>query len=116
MPLIQIHTSSTATHDAKSRLLSSVSRILASELGKPEGYVMAYIRDDCQMLFGASADPSCYVEVKNIGKFKPEQTRKLSQKLCESLSSGLGVSTSRMYIEFSDATGYLWGYDSATFA
>lgn len=116
MPLIQIHTSSNATQDSKARLLSDVSRILSLELGKPEGYVMAYIRDNCQMIFGASAEPSCYVEVKNIGKFKPEQTRKLSQKLCESLSGALGVSSSRMYIEFSDATGYLWGYDSATFA
>jgi len=116
MPLVNLFCSA-PTPDAttKKQLLVSLSALLARELGKPESYVMTNLVPQCEMTFAGTLEPACYVEVKNIGKFKPEQTQKLSAKISDLLGQSLGITKSRVYIEFSDATGYLWGYDGTTF-
>ncbi len=116
MPLVNVYCSAPApTPDTKKQLLVSLSALLAREVGKPESYVMTSLVPRCDMTFGGSFDPACFVEIKNIGHFKPEQTKRISAKLCEMLQRSLGVSAGRIYIEFSDATGYLWGHDGTTF-
>ncbi len=67
------------------------------------------------MTFAGTNEPCCYVELRNIGRFRPEDTRKLSAELCERLSVGLGIPKNRIFIEFGDAEGHLWGHDGDTF-
>ena len=114
MPLLKI-TTSIGPSPEHARLLSSLSRLVAERLGKPEAYVMTAIDHPERMTFGGTAEPACYVELKNVGGFRPELTAQLSAELCERLSSALGVTKRRIYIEFGDAEGYLWGHDGATF-
>lgn len=114
MPLLKITTSITAASD-HARLLSNLSHLIAERLGKPESYVMTAIDHPASMTFGGTNEPACYVELKNVGRFTPELTQRLSAELCERLSTGLGVQKSRIYIEFGDAEGYLWGHDGETF-
>ena len=40
---------------------------------------------------------------------KPAQAEALSEALCAQLSAALAVEADRIYIEFTDATGPLWG-------
>lgn len=116
MPLINLFCSATVPDaTTKKQLLVGLSALLARELGKPESYVMTNLVSQSDMTFAGTFEPACYVEVKNIGKFKPDQTQKLSAKISDLLGQNFGISKSRIYIEFSDATGYLWGYDGATF-
>lgn len=116
MPLINVYSSAPEpSPDTTRTLLTSLSSLLARELGKPESYVMTNLVPRTAMTFGGTFDPTCYAEVKSIGKFKPEQTERMSAMLCDLLVKGLGVSRSRIYIEFADATGYLWGFNGATF-
>lgn len=114
MPLLKITTSTDPT-PANDKLLANLSKLVAERLGKPESYVMTAIEHPARMTFGGTTDPTCYVEVKNIGRFSPEKTQSLSAELCERLSAGLGVQKNRIYIEFTDAQGYLWGHDGDTF-
>lgn len=114
MPLLKITTSVAATPE-HAELLASLSRLLAERLGKPESYMMTAIEHPDRMTFGGTTAPTCYVELKNVGRFTPELTRRLSAELCERLSAALGVAKDRIYIEFSDAQGYLWGHDGDTF-
>jgi phenylpyruvate tautomerase PptA (4-oxalocrotonate tautomerase family) len=116
MPLVNVfHSASVPDASTKRHLLLSLSTLLAQEVGKPESYVMTNLVPQSDMSFGGTLEPACYVEVKNIGKFKPDQTKRISAKLSELLEQSLGVSRARMYIEFTDATGYLWGFDGSTF-
>jgi phenylpyruvate tautomerase len=55
------------------------------------------------------------VAVKNVGKMSADDTTRLSSELCERLAAGLGVARDRIYIEFADAVGYLWGWNGDTF-
>lgn len=117
MPLLQIQTSSQVnTADDPVGLLKTLSAALAHELGKPEAYVMVSFENDATMLFGGTAEPACFATLKNIGTFTPELTERLSARLTEHLSAGLGVLPSRIYIEFNDAKPHLWGHEGGTFA
>src|SRR5512138_2560209 len=116
MPVVNVFCSASAPDaNGRKQLLVSLSALLTREIGKPESYVMTNLIPQCDMTFGGTFEPACYVEVKNIGKFKPEQTQRMSARISELLGQTLGVARSRIYIEFTDATGYLWGYDGSTF-
>jgi phenylpyruvate tautomerase len=114
MPLVRIVSSSEVPPQADA-LLQELSRTLARELGKPESYVMTCLEPRARMTFAGTPAPSCYVEVKNIGTFTSAVTGRLSALICERLSSTLGVPPDRIYIEFADAKGHLWGHDGSVF-
>jgi len=102
-----------ATADA---LLRDLSTLLARELGKPEAYVMTCLEPRARMTFGGTAEPTCFIEVKNIGSFTPAATERLSAAISERVAAALGVDRARIYIEFADARPHLWGWNGGTFA
>jgi phenylpyruvate tautomerase PptA (4-oxalocrotonate tautomerase family) len=111
MPLLQIQTSArTAAGRAPAGLLKALSADLARELGKPEGYVMVLFENDAELLFGGSSEPACFATLKNIGTFTTGQTEHLSALVTEHLSKALGVAPGRIYIEFVNSQGHLWGH------
>ncbi|HMJ14051.1 MAG TPA: phenylpyruvate tautomerase MIF-related protein [Polyangiaceae bacterium] len=117
MPLIQVITSAPAAASAHERgLLRTLSARLAEHLKKPERYVMTCLDTTAHMTFAGSDQPACYVEIKSIGRFTPDMTRALSAEICDLLAKELGVARDRIYIEFSDSQGHLWGHDGDIFA
>ncbi len=116
MPLIEVRTSAAAPQGAAGgSLMGDLSRLLAKRFGKPERWVMTGLQANLTMTFGGSTAPAAYVEVKNVGKMSPDDTTTLSGEICERLAAGLGVPRDRIYIEFADAAGYLWGWNGETF-
>lgn len=115
MPLLQIQTSSKVA-TAPTGLLQQLSAELARELGKPESYVMVGFEGGAELLFGGTSEPACFALLKNIGTFTPAQTERLSAVLTERLAAVLSVAPNRIYIEFVNAQGHLWGHDGSTFA
>ncbi len=116
MPLIHVTTSAEApAGDARDALLGELSRALSEHVGKPEKWVMTCLTPRAAMTFGGTTEPVCYVEVKNIGSFTPEQTERMSADFCARLSKALGVAPERIYIEYTNAVGHLWGWNGTTF-
>ncbi len=116
MPLIKIQTSVTAPEKAQVEgLLKSLSTNLAKHTGKPESYVMTAFEPGIPMTFAGTSDPVCYIEIKSVGSMKPEQTKAMSQDFCQQINQTLGVDKNRIYIEFNDSKGYMWGWNSSTF-
>ncbi|TAE54158.1 MAG: hypothetical protein EAZ87_22545 [Nostocales cyanobacterium] len=116
MPLIKVQTSVNSPDKADiEAMLKVLSSKLAQHTGKPESYVMTSFQAETPMTFAGNTDPVCYVEIKSVGTMKPEQTRKMSQDFCQEISKSLNVPTNRIYIEFADAQGYMWGWDGRTF-
>ena len=115
MPMLRIVTSAEvpATADA---LLRELSVLLARELGKPESYVMTCLEPRARMTFAGTGEPSCYVEIKNVGTFKPDLTSRLSAVVADRVAGGFGVARDRIYIEFADARPHMWGHNGGTFA
>jgi phenylpyruvate tautomerase len=116
MPLIQVFTSAPApAADAQKALLADLSKLLAARFGKPERWVMTCLAPGLAMTFGGAPTPAAFVAVKNVGKMTAGDTETLSRELCDRLAAALGVARDRIYIEFADAVGYLWGWDGGTF-
>lgn len=116
MPLVNIFSSVEPLAPPRAQeLLLRCSRIAADLLGKPEKYVMTCLMPQTAMTFGGSAAPSCYLEVKSVGRMPPETTLALSAALSAAVEEHLGVAPGRTYVEFSDAQGHLWGFNGGTF-
>lgn len=116
MPLIKVQTSVTAPESAAvETLLKTLSSKLAKHTGKPESYVMTAFEPGVAMTFAGTADPVCYIEIKSVGTMSPSQTKSMSQDFCQQINQILGVPTNRIYIEFADAKGSMWGWNESTF-
>jgi phenylpyruvate tautomerase len=118
MPLLSVTTSAAPpTPEARAALFSHFTRLLARELEKPEAYVMVMLNAGATLSFGGDATtPACYAELKNVGSLDPSHVAALSRLLCEELERALGVEQERIYIEFTNADGALWGWNGETFA
>lgn len=114
MPYLLIRTNQKVADAAATALLTRASHQVAELLGKPERYVMVSLEQSCAMLFGGSADPLAYLELKSIG-LPGGETGRLSAALCDLVGQELGIPGDRIYIEFSNASGPLWGWNGATF-
>jgi phenylpyruvate tautomerase PptA (4-oxalocrotonate tautomerase family) len=115
MPLIQVFTSANPAEATRDKLLRELSGALAGAFEKPESYVMTCLVPGLAMTFGGSKEPACFAAIKNIGKIPAAKSAKISADLTSRLSAALGVPSSRIYLEFNEATGHLWGYDGGTF-
>jgi phenylpyruvate tautomerase PptA (4-oxalocrotonate tautomerase family) len=116
MPLIKLQTSVVAPKKtAVEGLLKTISAKLARHLGKPESYVMTAFESEIAMTFAGTVEPVCYIEVKSIGSMSPAQTQAMSQDFCQVVNEKLGVPINRIYIEFADAKGSMWGWNGSTF-
>jgi phenylpyruvate tautomerase PptA (4-oxalocrotonate tautomerase family) len=116
MPLIKVQTSIAAPAQSQiESLLKTLSAHLAKHTGKPESYVMTAFESGVPMTFGGTTDPVCYIEVKSVGSMNQTQTKTMSQDFCKTVSEAIAVPQNRIYIEFSDAKGYMWGWNGSTF-
>ena len=116
MPLIKVQTSvSTPEKSQVEAMLKSLSTSLAKHTGKPESYVMTAFDPGLAMTFAGTSDPVCYIEIKSVGSMKPEQTKAMSSDFFQQVNQVLGVDKNRIYIEFNDANGYMWGWNGSTF-
>ncbi len=116
MPLLHLFSSAPPPDEpALAPILKSFSTLLARELGKPERYVMVSLAPRATMMFAGSTDPACYAELKNVGQLPAEKIEHLSQILCGAIAKALAIPGNRIYIEFTNADGALWGFDGGTF-
>lgn len=115
MPLIKIQTSASPDSAQVETLLKSLSSKLAKHTGKPESYVMTAFEPGLAMTFAGTTDPVCYIEVKSVGTMNSAQTSAMSQDFCQSVSEAIAVPSNRIYIEFADAKGFMWGWNNSTF-
>jgi len=116
MPLLNVFTSAEPLPAERAgALLKALSASLAEHFHKPEAYVMTCIVPRTCMTFGGTTEPACYAEVKNVGSMTPALTAKLSALICSQLGEAFGVPSDRIYVEFSEARGHLWGHDGETF-
>jgi phenylpyruvate tautomerase PptA (4-oxalocrotonate tautomerase family) len=115
MPLVQVFTSAAAPADGAKDLLAGLSKLAAARFGKPERWVMTCLVPGLAMTFAGDHAPSAFVAVKNVGKMSDADTAALSREICERVSKALGVPFDRIYIDFFDAIGAMWGWNGDTF-
>ena len=114
MPHLKITTNKSIDAGQKHSLLKLASRMVASELGKPEQYMMVSVESAVPMQFAATDEPCAFLELRGIGV--PEsKTGKLSELLCNLMKSQTGIGSDRVYINFADIQPHMWGWNGETF-
>jgi phenylpyruvate tautomerase PptA (4-oxalocrotonate tautomerase family) len=114
MPYLKIQTGLTLDSAAQKKILARASARVAGELGKPEGYVMVAFAHAPSMMFAGTDAPCAYLELKSIGLPK-NKTAAISKSLCQLVSEEMHIPAERVYIEFANAEGPMWGWDGGTF-
>jgi phenylpyruvate tautomerase len=114
MPTLRILTNIEVPAADRGALLARASRTVAELLGKPESYVMVILEDGRDLIFGGSAAPAAYLELKSLGL--PElKTAGYSRILCDLLAAALEIPAERVYIEFAAPPRHLFGWNGGTF-
>jgi phenylpyruvate tautomerase len=114
MPYLKMTTSKSIDSEQKHNLLKSASKTVATELGKPEEYMMVSIESPISMLFAGTEEPAAFLELRSIGL--PEaKAAKLSKLLCGLVESQTEIRADRIYINFTDIKPSLWGWNAETF-
>jgi hypothetical protein len=115
MPLMTIRTSADLGQADVPALLHACSEKLASLAGKPESYVMTLLDRVTAMTMSGTDEPACLVEIRSVGKLSGDQTKAMSQAFCVLLEERLGVSQRRIFLNFTDFSGGMWGFNGSTF-
>lgn len=114
MPYLKIQTNIPLTEKAEHNILKNASSLVASELGKPEEFVMIAVQPDTPMLFAGSDDPVAFLELKSIA-LPAAKTKELSRSLCALIKDHLGIPMDRVYVKFIDVKRGMWGWKGDTF-
>jgi phenylpyruvate tautomerase PptA (4-oxalocrotonate tautomerase family) len=114
MPYLKIETNEQLNETTAQELLKKASAFTARLLGKPEKWVMVTIYQGKPMIFDSNTQPAAFVELKNIG-LAQEKCIELSGALCDFLKAEMGIEPERVYIEFWDINGKMFGWNGGTF-
>ncbi|MBP9913184.1 MAG: hypothetical protein KBF26_07225 [Opitutaceae bacterium] len=114
MPYLKIQTNLSLTKKAERTVLKEASALVASELEKPESFVMVALQPDTAMLFAGSDKPVAFLELKSVG-LPGRKTKTLCKALCALIEKHLGVSPERVYVKFIDVNRGMWGWKGDTF-
>ena len=95
-------------------LLKAASVEISKLLSKPESYVMVTVQSSVPMLFAGTSDPVALLTLKSI-RLPTDKTKELSETLCLFMEEQLHISKERIYIDFVDLTGSMWGWNGRTF-
>jgi phenylpyruvate tautomerase len=114
MPLLKLETTVALPEEKKRALLTSLSKIVAGTIGKPEQYVMV-VASPAAMLMSGKPGETAFVDIRSIGGLNDAINRQLARKICSLLKDSLGMSPDRIYLNFSDVAAGHWGWNGDTF-
>jgi len=114
MPLLKLETTASLTEEKRASVLSTLSRIIAEALGKPEEYVMVTLHQTSILMAGKPGD-AAFADIRSIGALNDTVNRRLAENICQALNKSLGISPNRVYLNFTDVLAENWGWNSQTF-
>ena len=113
MPYLSIQTNRTLPEKKQTQLLGAASKIVASELGKPESYVMVSFAPAARMSFAGEESPTAFLELRSIGI--PDLKRNsLSSALTDLVARNCEIKPDRIFVVLVDIDARFWSLSGAT--
>ena len=114
MPFLSIQTNSTLPVEQQSALLDAAAKIVATELGKSEDYVMVSLVPVARMRFAGEESPTAFLELMSIGI--PDSKRNpLAAALTDLVARSCEIKRERVFIVLADIQARFWSLNGATF-
>ena len=114
MPFIRVETNVSLDDEDKQQFIKKFSGAAARMLAKPESYVMIALDAAKPLVFGGNGEPAAYVSLGSIGLAR-ESCPELSAGICKLLEAELSIPQNRIYIDFRDLEGGMFGFNGKTF-
>jgi phenylpyruvate tautomerase len=115
MPYLSIQTNSALRDEQQTALLDAASKIVASQLGKPESYVMASFVPAARMRFAGEESPTAFLELSSIGI--PDSKRNpLVAALTDLVTQSCEITPDRIFVVLADIPARYWSLNGATIA
>ncbi len=114
MPNVIVHRNFAINQKQTGDFQNAMSDIIENVLHKPKMYIMVIMEDPKAIRFGGSDDPAMYIEVKSVG-LPGETPSLLSKEICQAAEKHFSLPQDRVYIEFTDSPGRMWGWNGGTF-
>jgi phenylpyruvate tautomerase len=115
MPYLSIQTNRTLPDEKQTELLGAASKIVASQLGKPESYVMVSFAPAARMTYAGEASPMAFLELRSIGI--PDLKRNsLSSALTDLVARNCEIKPDRIFVVLVDVNARFWSSSGATVA
>jgi phenylpyruvate tautomerase len=113
MPYLSIQTNSSLSDDQQAALLDAASKIVASELSKPESYVMVSFVQAQRMMFAGDDSPTAFLNLSAIG-MTDSQRNPLVSALTKLVAHNCKIDPERIFVVLADVQARFWGVDAAT--
>ena len=114
MPYFGIETNVSVEKKIEQELLKKATVFMAVLLGKPESFVMVSMKYESALVFGGNNRPAAFVRLKSIGLPK-DRCMEFSKKICGFLQQELKIPSDRVFIDFTDLDGNMFGWNEKTF-
>jgi phenylpyruvate tautomerase PptA (4-oxalocrotonate tautomerase family) len=113
MPYLSIQTNSALGDEQQAALLNAASKIVASQLGKPENHVMASFLPAARMRFAGEESSTAFLELSSIGI--PDAKRNpLVSALTDLVAETCGIKPDRIFVVLADIRASFWSLNGAT--
>ena len=113
MPLALVYLGTKVSDNVKGEIAKEAMKILSEVIGKPIMYCSSQVCDSAGG-FAANAEPSVFIDVKSVGGLQGKQ-KDLSDRFCSLIESKTSVKGDKVYLNFTELTGSMWGYNHKTF-
>jgi phenylpyruvate tautomerase len=114
MPWLSIQTNKTLRDEQQTELLDAASEIVASQLGKPQSYVMVSLAPAARIDFAGDQSPAAFVELRSIGV--PDSKRNsLCAAITELIARTCEIRPDRIYVVLVDFNAKFWSLNGSTF-
>ena len=115
MPYLSIQTNSALRDEQQTELLDAASKIVASQLGKPENSVMASFVPATRMRFAGEESHTAFLELSSIGM--PDSKRNpLVSALTDLVARTCEIKPERIFVVLADIQAQFWGANGAAIA
>ena len=113
MPYLSIQTNSILREEQQTALQDAASKIVASQLDKPENKVMASFVPAARMRFAGEESPTAFLELSSIGV--PDSKRNpLVAALTDLVAQSCEIKTDRIFVVLADIPSRFWSSNGAT--
>ncbi|MBR1444928.1 MAG: hypothetical protein IJ583_15520 [Firmicutes bacterium] len=113
MPFINSKTNVKVSEEKKEQLKAELGKAMEA-IGKGEAYLMVNIEDECSLYFGGDGKTPCaMLEVTILGQGSKEKFTKLTEMICESYNSILGIAKNKIYVRYGETEH--WGWNGSNF-
>ncbi len=116
MPAVILKVAKKCSDEQKDYLCKNLSKICATNIGKPEQYMMAVVDDNAMIYFGGEKQNAAFVDVRSSGGLDNDVNSAITKYICELLSESLDIEPTSVYINFTNMERAFWGSDGKTMA